>query len=125
MTAFRVVALAALLLPLSGCAGREEAPASAFEATHWDSRAHDAGFEEVFRVDKVHGDAVSTSQVRVLVDGAPVEARWEGDADGVLSPQDRFAFVADSFDRPRLVEARLGDVVLWRAEYRGGTGTPV
>lgn len=119
------LALAALLLPLAGCAAPEEAPARAFAATHWDSRPHDAGFEEVFRVDAVTGDPVPLREVRILVDGEAVEVRWEGDADGVVSPQDLLAFVADSFDRPRRVEARLGDHVLWSADYRGGAGTPV
>lgn len=121
----KAFALAALLLPLAGCGAREEAPASAFEATHWDSRPSDAGFEEVFRVDQVRGPPVPTGGVVFLVDGEPVPARWEGDADGVVSAQDRFAFVADSFDRPRVAEARAADLVLWRMEYRGGTGTPV
>lgn len=125
MSPLRTAALAAILLPLAGCTAGEQAPAAGFDATHWDSRAHDEGFVEVFRVDAVRGPAVPTSQVRVLVDGEAVEATWEGDADGVVSPQDRFAFVADAFDRPRRAEARAGDLVLWSAEYRGGTGTPV
>ena len=121
----KVLALAALLLPLAGCTAREEAPASAFQATHWDSRAHDEGFEAVFRVDAARGPSVRTSEVVVLVDGEPAEARWEGDADGVVSTGDLLVFVADAFDRPRQVEARAGLLALWSAEYRGGTGTPV
>jgi hypothetical protein len=121
----RAIVLAALLLPLAGCTAREEAPAAGFDATHWDSRAHDAGFEEVFRVDDTRGAPVPTANVTLLLDGAPVAVRWEGDADGVVSAQDLLVFVADAFDRPRHLEARAGDLVLWSAEYRGGTGTPV
>lgn len=119
----RVLALAGLLLPLAGCAGEE--PGRGFDATHWDSRAHDAGFEEVFRVDQVRGAPVATSEVVLVVDGEPVQVRWEEDADGLVSTGDRFAFIADAFDRPREAEARVGEVSLWRAEYRGGAGTPV
>ncbi|HEX2022381.1 MAG TPA: hypothetical protein VHH36_06680 [Candidatus Thermoplasmatota archaeon] len=124
MSGAKALALAALLLPLAGCGAREE-PSRGFEATHWDSRPHDEGFEEVFRVDVARGTPVPTGEVAFLLDGEPVAVRWEQDADGVVSAEDRFAFVADAFDRPRRLEARAGAALLWSAEYRGGAGTPV
>lgn len=114
--------LAAILAAAAGCLGAPAA-ATGFEATHIDSRPHDDGFVEVFRIDEVR-DARPLAEIVFVLDGAAIVAEWQDDADATLSIGDRFSFVADAFDRPRHLEALAGSAVLWAIDYGGGAGDP-
>ncbi len=111
---------------LAGCAAQDEI--HAFSATHWDSRAHAQGFEEVFLVTEVAatGIGLKLAALRFDLDTSPIIVSWDDvDADGEVTRGDRFSFVADAFDRQRTLVAYHGDDVAWRIEFGGGAGTPV
>jgi len=91
---------------------------------HWDSLPTAEGFEEIFMVLEATGAPLPIGEARILVDGAPVQARWTDD-DGVLGSGDTFAFPLPAFDREHQVALEVGGTVLWSAPFGSGNGTPV
>lgn len=113
-----LVAAAFAFAVLAGCAA-----ASSFEAVHADSRPHDLGFVEVFRVTRAPS-GLAPDALTFRLDGLSVTVEWN-DPDGVVSKEDEFSFVAEAYDTMRHLEAFHDGARLWETDYAGGSGAPL
>lgn len=126
-----VLAVSALLLagrlvpPEAEGTTADAAAAAGFQVYHYASEVEGSAFREVFLVHDVSLDfKASTSDLEIRINGAPLGVAWE-DPDGLLSLDDRFAFVQEAFDEKQVLTAHYAGRQVMECLFGGGAGISI